>query len=43
MDVNVDVDVDVFVVGAGVKGRPRAVLWMRWRKVGDRAPREEVA
>lgn len=41
--VDVDVDVDVFVVGVGVKGRPRAALSMRCRKVGDRAPREEVA
>lgn len=35
--------VDGVVVDDGVKGRPRAALWMRWRKVGDRAPREEVA
>lgn len=37
--MGVDVGVDVGVV----KGRPRAALWMRCRKVGDRAPREEVA
>ena len=37
----VDVGVDGFVVG--VKGTPRAALSMRCRKVGDRAPREEVA